>query len=67
MIKRSPRHAVVQRNSCVACGSCVDVCPRGAMSIYAGSYAQVDDDICVGCGTCAKECPASAIQVEVRK
>lgn len=67
MKKRPPRHAVVRQEDCVACGSCADVCPRGAISIYAGSYARVDEDRCVGCGTCAKECPASAIQMEVRK
>ena len=66
MMKRSPRHAVVHKASCVACGTCVDVCPRGAMRIHAGSFAEVNEDLCVGCGTCVRECPASAITVEVR-
>ena len=66
MGKLSPRHAVVNRDICVACGTCVDVCPMGAMEIFKGSFARPVEDKCVGCGMCAKECPASAIRVEVR-
>ncbi|ORT99300.1 Ferredoxin [Anaerovibrio sp. JC8] len=66
MAKLSPRHAVVDRDMCVACGTCVDVCPMGAMKIIQGVYASPVEDKCVGCGMCAKECPASAIKVEVR-
>ncbi|MFV0637016.1 4Fe-4S binding protein [Mitsuokella sp.] len=66
MVKRSPRHAVVHKENCVACGTCVDICPRGAMSIHAGIFAEVNEDLCVGCGMCARECPASAIQIGVR-
>ena len=64
--KLSPRHAVVDIAACVACGTCEDVCPRGAMVIYQGVYAKVQEERCVGCGKCAQECPASLIQVEVR-
>ncbi len=66
MAKLSPRHAVVNRNLCVACGTCVDVCPTGAMGIVKGSYSQPDENVCVGCGMCARECPATAIRVEAR-
>lgn len=62
----SKRHAVVNKNECVACGSCQKVCPMGAIRVHKGLYAQVDDDRCVGCGRCAKECPASVISLEVR-
>lgn len=64
--KLSPRHAVVDIAACVACGTCEDVCPRGAIIIYQGVYAKVQEERCVGCGKCAQECPASVIQVEVR-
>jgi len=50
----------------VACGTCEDVCPRGAIHIYQGQYAKVQEERCVGCGKCAQECPASLIKVEVR-
>lgn len=64
--KLSPRHAVVDIADCVACGTCEDVCPRGAIHIYQGQYAKVQEERCVGCGKCAQECPASLIKVEVR-
>lgn len=37
------------------------ICPRGAISIPTGIYAQVNRDACVGCGLCAKTCPATVI------
>ncbi len=61
MIKK---RAKVCTDECVACGCCVKVCPRNAISIFRGIYAEVDGDLCVGCGKCATECPASVIILE---
>lgn len=61
---RRIRKAVVDENSCVACGCCVRVCPMQAIEIYKGSMARVNREKCVGCGKCAKECPASVIVIE---
>ncbi|CUH92732.1 4Fe-4S binding protein [Herbinix luporum] len=57
------RMAKVDKSLCVACGSCIKVCPKQAISIYRGVYAQVDESKCIGCGLCAKECPASIITI----
>ena len=46
------RKANVQIKECVACGTCVKVCPVGAISVYKGLYADVSAK-CVGCGRCA--------------
>jgi NAD-dependent dihydropyrimidine dehydrogenase PreA subunit len=62
----SKRLAKVTKDLCVACGSCIKVCPRGAISIYKGRYALVDESKCIGCGLCAKECPASIINISKR-
>ena len=62
-IKKIRKKASILQNECVACGCCVKVCPLGAISIYKGVYAQVDEDKCVGCGKCAVECPASIINL----
>lgn len=59
------RKAVVSIKECVACGCCMKVCPRNAISIPDGIYAVIDQNLCVGCGKCAKECPASIITLEV--
>ena len=46
-------------DSCVACGTCIDECPVGAIS--EGNIYVIDADSCVGCGTCAGVCPNEAI------
>ena len=48
---------------CVACGCCVKDCPVGAITMYKGLYAVVDQDKCVGCGKCLKTCPAGVIEL----
>lgn len=57
------RKAQVDEASCVACGSCVKVCPIQAIEIVRGITARVNQDKCVGCGKCAAECPASIIEL----
>lgn len=62
----SKRYALVD-DYCVACGSCMKVCPMSAISIWKGVMAQVNADRCVGCGKCASECPAGAIGLMERE
>lgn len=52
---------------CVACGSCIKVCPMSAISIWKGVAAQVNVDRCVGCGKCVRECPAGTIELKDRE
>ena len=58
--------AFVDRKICVACGACMKVCPKGAISIYRGCYAAVEKAKCVGCGLCAKTCPDGCIAIKER-
>ena len=60
------KQAFVDRKVCVACGVCVKNCPKGAVSICRGCYAQVEAAQCVGCGLCAKACPAGCIAIKER-
>ena len=62
----SKRYAAVNEY-CVACGSCVKVCPMSAISVWKGVVAKVDSDKCVGCAKCAAECPAGAIELKNRE
>lgn len=55
--------ASIDEALCVACGSCLKVCPREAIQIYQGSFARIDSCRCVGCGRCVKICPAYVIKL----
>jgi pyruvate formate lyase activating enzyme len=47
---------VVHESRCIACGTCAEACPNGAVARDAGAAAGK----CLACGTCARECPAGA-------
>lgn len=47
---------------CVACGSCIKVCPKKAIVVADGIQARVDQNLCIGCGICIKICPAGVIK-----
>jgi heterodisulfide reductase subunit C2 len=53
--------AEVQRDLCVACLTCVRVCPWSIPKIDAGGVAVIDVETCRACGICVAECPAQAI------
>ncbi|MGI6227066.1 MAG: DUF362 domain-containing protein [Peptococcales bacterium] len=49
-------------DECLACGSCIDECPVGAIS--EGDIYVIDADLCTDCGACAEACPTEAIVEE---
>lgn len=61
------RKAVVDINSCVACGCCKKACPKDAITIEKGLYSKIDENLCVGCGRCAIACPADIITLVERE
>ncbi len=52
--------AYVITDSCVACGTCLPVCPVEAIS--EGDIYHIDPDTCIECGSCAEVCPSGAIE-----
>ncbi len=48
--------------NCTRCGRCVDVCPRGALSLRPG-YVVIDRRKCDGCGKCAEVCRTQALEL----
>ncbi len=59
----SPRPEIAIRPTrCIRCGTCVDRCPRGAISLGEDGCA-TDPGLCQLCGDCAASCPADAREV----
>jgi len=48
---------------CVACGTCAEECPAGAIEEGEDSY-QINQELCTECGTCIDVCPTEAIVEE---
>lgn len=62
--------AVVDEQTCVACGLCVEVCPYEAIALVetsvmgrgrAVTVARVDPNRCMACGLCAASCRSTSI------
>ena len=48
------------RYGCLGLGSCVNVCPFGAIEIV-NNLALIHQELCVGCGRCVEACPRGVI------
>ncbi|MCT4606679.1 MAG: Fe-S cluster domain-containing protein [Marinisporobacter sp.] len=46
---------------CLGLGTCVDVCPFGAIEITDGKIARIIPEKCTACGKCIEACPKSVI------
>ena len=57
--------AIVDEKLCTGCGSCVETCPFGAISMRKREaeldLSQIDPLLCTGCGNCVVVCPVKAI------
>ena len=52
---------ILDRKDCCGCGSCMQKCPKQAISMVENNegfiYPQIDKKICIECGLCCKVCP----------
>lgn len=60
----------IDKNRCKGCGLCVDVCPKGVLTISKDcnnngySYAMVQqENKCIGCLFCVKVCPDICLEI----
>lgn len=53
--------SVVNKDICTSCGTCIVVCPYGAISKDEDGKAFVNPTLCKGCGICRATCPEKAI------
>ena len=57
--------AVVDEDKCIACLTCVRVCPYNVPEIHPeNGVAEIAPAKCHGCGICVSECPAKALQLQ---
>ncbi len=53
----------VNPDHCVACLTCVRVCPYDVPKINAQGVAEISEAACQGCGNCVSACPRKAIEL----
>ncbi len=51
----------VNQEMCTGCGTCVEECPVGAVSIP-DEKATIDEGKCIRCGQCHDVCPEEAVR-----
>lgn len=51
-----------KRKRCIACGECVEICPKGAIS-QSAQFVSVNRELCNLCGKCTRVCPSDALVV----
>jgi heterodisulfide reductase subunit A len=56
--------ATVNPENCVACATCVKVCPYGAPMINDLKKAEIQGAKCLGCGSCVAACPSRTITLQ---
>lgn len=49
-------------NKCIKCGTCIKVCPSGAIQIEENQFF-IDLKKCIFCGNCSYYCPVKAIKM----
>lgn len=54
----------LDREACIGCGRCLEVCPHGVFELTERKSRIVDLDACMECGACARNCPVNALSVK---
>jgi ferredoxin len=55
---------MIDKGKCIGCGTCVAICPVGAISFDTDGRAKIDKDVCMHCGSCQASCPVDAISLD---
>ncbi|MGM9564182.1 MAG: 4Fe-4S binding protein [Faecousia sp.] len=63
--KQSPEGYDLCTYGCTGCGTCIETCHFGAISLNSYGVAEVDESKCVGCGACYLACPQRVIHLRL--
>ncbi|WP_244832941.1 [FeFe] hydrogenase, group A [Clostridium sp. BJN0001] len=61
---RIEKKSQINQNLCIACGTCIENCPVGAIEYNASGRAEAKKEKCVGCKLCSNICRARAIKMQ---
>jgi ferredoxin len=56
----------LDKGRCTLCGTCVNICPSGALTFPAADRIAFVESRCLQCGLCAKVCPERAVAMTPR-
>ncbi len=57
---------MIDKDKCIACGQCVNICPVEAIKFEKDGKPQIDKNICIKCGACENLCPTQAIKIDTK-
>ncbi|MBT3256957.1 MAG: 4Fe-4S binding protein [Deltaproteobacteria bacterium] len=67
MFFNSGYEPVVDPESCMSCGTCIERCPPHALKMDENmENPTLNRDMCFGCGVCATGCPEGAISMDAK-
>ncbi len=66
VIAESNYYAVVDKETCSACETCINRCQVDAIRIQ-NDAANIKKESCIGCGLCVSTCPTESISVSRKK
>ncbi|MCF0103939.1 MAG: ferredoxin family protein [Eggerthellaceae bacterium] len=52
----------IKTGECTGCGSCIDECPNGILTMNGDVVKTSNPDECIDCGICVDACPFGAIE-----
>jgi len=62
-VKEIKRAIELDHDSCFDCGTCLSLCPTGALYITDDKSVELDESKCIYCKLCVPSCPVRALRL----